>query len=348
MSTDWKAFLANQGAEFEGDRLRAFTGEPVARHNNAITVLPGRHFIRIEGFDAEKFLQGQISVHMTQLTEQKHRLGVACTPKGRIYSLFRILHQPSGYLLSTRSTEHAVAEYTLSTLGKYAVFFKSELSHDEEMIALALSGDGIESVLTGLNLSLPDIETAITIDGGHLLRIPGQCPRFELWIKKDCLVDWWQKLTPACHPASDELTQILDIEAVVPSLQKETIEKYIPQQLNIPSLGGVSFRKGCYTGQEIVTRMQSLGQQKNRTYRLTLRTSQNIAIDTKLFDEQGKAVGEVINAAIDPHSNSTELLANLRIEAAGTGHVYLDDAQKQPLRVEAFPYEFDTKAELQQ
>ena len=337
MSTDWKAFLINQGAVFDGDQLQAFPGEPVARHSNAVTLLPGRRFIRIEGFDAEKFLQGQISVHMTGLTELKHRPGVACTPKGRMYSSFRILHQPSGYLLAL---ETGVAEHTLATLGKYAVFFKSELIADDETTALAISGNNVEAALTNLSLPLPDTDTAIAIDGGHLLRVPGQCPRFELWIRKGSLADWWQKLTTACKPASDHLPQLLDIEAVIPSVQKETIEKYIPQQLNMPSLGGVSFRKGCYTGQEIVTRMQSLGQQKSRTYRLTRKQAQNIRVNTKLFDEQGKAVGEVISAVIDQYNSCTELLASLRIAAADTGHIYLDEAQKQPLKVEAFPYGF--------
>ena len=344
MSTDWKAFIADQGAEFDGDGLRAFPGEPVARHSNAITVLSRRSFIRIEGFDAEKFLQGQLSVHMTQLPEMRHRPGVACTPGGRMYSSFRILHQPSGYLLAMDTD---VAEHTLSTLGKYAVFFKSDLVTDSDLITLAASGDDIEAVLTSAGLALPDGDTALAIEGGYLLRVPGQTPRFEFWISQALLPQWWQKLAPHCQPAPESLARLLDIEAVIPSLHREIIEKYIPQQLNMPSIGGVSFRKGCYTGQEIVTRMQSLGQQKNRTYRLTLDNIQEIATGTKLFDDQGKATGEVINAVIDQHSGTTELLANLRIEAAGSGHIYLDEEKRQPLKVEAFPYGFDSKAELQ-
>ena len=345
MSIDWKAFLSSQGARFDSKQRVTFGTEPESRHSNTLAVLTNKTFISIEGSDAAKFLQGQISVHMNELLENKHRPGVACTPKGRMYSSFRILHQPSGYRLVT---EQNVAEHTLATLNKYAVFFKSELARDDSLMILALSGNNIESIFIELGIILAESDTAIKVEGGYLLKVPGLCPRFELWIDKQSLPFWWEKLTKNCIPVSEGLQRLLDIEAVIPGINSACIEKYIPQQLNMATLGAVSFRKGCYTGQEIVTRMQSLGQQKNRTYRLLMDQNKVFEPATKLFDLNGKNIGEVIDSSFAPDTAQTEALAVIRIDAADTGHVYLDEHQTQILHVQPLPYLIDTKQELQQ
>ena len=69
-----------------------------------------------------------------------------------------------------------------------------------------------------------------------------------------------------------ELNQWLlgQVRAGLGQVMPETRELFIPQMLNLQAVGGVSFKKGCYTGQEIVARMQYLGKLKRRLYRLAL------------------------------------------------------------------------------
>ena len=165
---------------------------------------------------------------------------------------------------------------------------------------------------------------------------------------KEQLAHWWDILVPACTPASEHYQQLLDMEAVIPHVTAELVEKYIPQQLNMPSIGGVSFRKGCYTGQEIVTRMQSLGQQKNRTYRLLSDSELNLSCGDKLFDQNGKSIGEVLQSFFAEDSKKTEMLAVIRAEAAEQGVVYQDKALSIELNVQSLPYNIDARQELQQ
>ena len=118
---------------------------------------------------------------------------------------------------------------------------------------------------------------------------------------------------------------MLDIEAVIPELLPEATEQYIPQHLNLPTLEAVSFRKGCYTGQEIVARMQNLGQLKSRTYHLTANTAIDLPANTKLVNAAGKNIGEVLYAVTPVDTSQTELLAVIRVDAAETNDVQLPD-----------------------
>ncbi len=346
MSIDWREYLKTQGAQFDNNDSVEFPVPPQSRHSNIVSLLSSQSFIRITGPDSQKFLQGQISVDVDKLTPSGHSIGVACTPKGRMYTGFRILNEMTDHYLL--SMDKGLTESTLSTLGKYAVFFKTTLCEDDAMIGLGLAGQEIDKVLEHFNLPVNDLNEALIVDQGHLLKIPGNCPRYELWMKKDALSYWWENLSSCCTPVAEGQWRLLDIEAVIPRVRPEFSEKYIPQHLNLPSLGAISFRKGCYTGQEIVTRMQNLGQQKSRTFYCQIETRVAPQPGDRVYDQNGKAVGEVLESIIAQGSDITELLAVIRIEQAENNTVFLDSDQNTPLKVNPIPYNIDPKAELQQ
>ena len=87
-------------------------------------------FIRISGPDAEKFLQGQVSCDMTQVTLTSSRRGVLCNLKGRVIADFRIVRYNDDYLLQTQP---GMAQKILDTLARYAVFSKVELVRDDSI-----------------------------------------------------------------------------------------------------------------------------------------------------------------------------------------------------------------------
>ena len=60
------------------------------------------------------------------------------------------------------------------------------------------------------------------------------------------------------------------IQQGIPSVYATTSEKFLPHRLNLLDFGGVSFTKGCYTGQEIIARMQHRGEVKHHLYQLPL------------------------------------------------------------------------------
>jgi folate-binding Fe-S cluster repair protein YgfZ len=117
--------------------------------------------------------------------------------------------------------------------------------------------------------------------------------------------------------------------------------------LNLQAVGGVSFKKGCYTGQEIVARMQYLGRLKRRLYRLALDADEVPAPGTGLFSPvHSTSVGEVVLAARTPE-NSVELLAVLQDDAVADGRISLGSAEGAPLVLLNLPYTLDSDREIQ-
>ncbi|KEQ15349.1 hypothetical protein GZ77_01465 [Endozoicomonas montiporae] len=309
-----------------------------------MSLLADRGFLRVNGPDSQRFLQGQLSNNLDTLEPAQHHLSTACTPKGRMYSAFRLLNSEDTFLLSMH---HGLLDTTQATLGKYAVFFKTELTTDSSLVALGLSGSDISTTVNEVFGRTPEAGCAIEVgENIWLLAVPGACERYELWLPADQLSDWWNRLKTSFRPLAQSHWRLLDIEAVIPELLPEAIEQYIPQHLNLPSLNAVSFRKGCYTGQEIVARMQNLGQLKSRCYRLTASSAVELPANTKLVNAAGKTMGEVLYAATPSDTNQTELLAVIRVEAAETGDVQLPDIDIT-FTVSSLPYSIDVKAELQ-
>ncbi len=198
--------------------------------------------IKISGIDAKKFLQGQITIDVTQLAEDMPKLAAHCNPQGRIISLFYIvLHQNDYYLFLPPD----LAPIALQTLKKYAVFFKTTLEYTETIF--------------------PDIN------------IP---------------------------------TQLTAITTGIPTIYSNTSAVFLPHELNLPELNAVSFDKGCYTGQEIIARMQYRGKLKKHLYRASLATDLTPTPGNDLFyqGETGMSVGATIVDSIQTNTNQQQIL----------------------------------------
>ena len=341
-----RRFLEEKGARYQDDVLSHFESlsEIKQRHSPALSILDQRGLLQLHGPDTVKFLQGQLTCNVEQLPPSQHQAGTVCTPKGRMYSSFTLLNAASEHLLMAMHT--GLLASTKASLDKYAVFFKTDIEIKQEAICLGLSGKDITPSVQELFGTVPEAQAATQVeDDIWLLPVNGLCDRFELWLPLAKLPLWWDRLTAHFTPSSDRLWRLLDIEAVTPTLTPDTTEKYIPQHLNLPSLKAVSFRKGCYTGQEIVARMQNLGQLKSRSYRLTTESTLSLAVDSKLVNGQGKNIGNVLDCVPAIDNNGSELLAVIRVESAEENDVFTEDGTQ--LSSHPLPYEVNPKEELQ-
>ena len=124
-----------------------------------------------------------------------------------------------------------------------------------------------------------------------------------------------------------------------------TRELFIPQMLNLQAVGGVSFKKGCYTGQEIVARMQYLGKLKRRLYRLSLdpriagARHSTVCPKPQQFHRRSGAGRKA--------EQNIELLAVLQAEAAEAGDLHLGALEGPALHLLDLPYELDRDREIQ-
>jgi folate-binding protein YgfZ len=297
--------------------------------------------LAVRGSDASKFLQGQLTCNLNYLSDTQASLGARCTQKGRMQSSFRILLEGDGYLLAM-ATE--LLEPQLADLKKYAVFSKSKLT-DESAAWVRFGLGQADATLSALGLELPP-ETDAVVRGNGLIAIRVSTDRAELWAAADQAETLRGQLS--AQLIEGDLNQWLlgQVRAGIGQVMPSTRELFIPQMLNLQAVGGVSFKKGCYTGQEIVARMQYLGKLKRRLYRLQLDAGELPEPGTQLFSPtHGSSIGEVVIAA---HAEQTiELLAVLQAEAADGGIIHIGALEGPALQLLDLPYQLDRDREIQ-
>ena len=297
--------------------------------------------LAVRGPDAGKFLQGQLTCNLDYLNDSRASLGARCTQKGRMQSSFRILLQGDGVLMAM-ATE--LLEPQLADLKKYAVFSKSKLT-DESAAWVRFGIEHGDGALTGLGLELP-AETDSVARNDSLIAVRVSPNRAELWVAADQAAAIKASLSALLIEGDLEQWLLGQIRAGIGQVMPGTRELFIPQMLNLQAVGGVSFKKGCYTGQEIVARMQYLGKLKRRLYRLNLQAGEVPEPGTSLFaPTHTSSIGEVVIAARADHH--IELLAVLQAEAAQAGVIHLGSLEGPALNLLDLPYELDRDREIQ-
>ena len=298
--------------------------------------------LAVIGNDASKFLQGQLTCNLNYLSDTRSSLGVRCTQKGRMQSSFRILLEPQGCFLAMA---RELVEPQLADLKKYAVFSKSKLTDDSaNWVRFGLNKADV--VLESLGIHLP-ADTDSVAHANGLIAIRVSEGRAELWAAAEQTDALRQHLQAQLIEADLNQWILGQIRAGIGQVMPQTRELFIPQMLNLQAVGGVSFKKGCYTGQEIVARMQYLGKLKRRLYRLSLGASHAVPEPgTPLFSPtHNSSVGEVVIGA--QAQDSIELLAVLTAEAAEAGDIHVGDVQGPELSLLDLPYQLDRDREIQ-
>ncbi|AGI23212.1 folate-binding protein YgfZ [Pseudomonas sp. ATCC 13867] len=305
------------------------------------TALDHEGILAVRGADAAKFLQGQLTCNLSYLDAETSSLGARCTPKGRMTSSFRIVADADGYLLAMAAD---LLDSQLTDLKKYAVFSKASLSDDSaQWVRFGLSG--ADALLAGLGLTLEGQADRVARHDG-LIAIALGHGRVELWVPAQRAAELRERLDAQLAHGSLNDWLLGQVRAGVGQVFGATRELFIPQMINLQAVGGVSFKKGCYTGQEIVARMQYLGRLKRRLHRLALDGAELPEPGRELFSPvHSTSVGEVVLAA--QAADGVELLAVLQDDAATDGRVRLGEADGSPLHLLDLPYVLDSDREIQ-
>lgn len=147
-----------------------------------------------------------------------------------------------------------IVPLTIDALKKYVVFFKVTLSDASDALTrIGYYGNYLND----------------TVDA-CVMKLPGHPTRYEIVGEATLLSTLWKKLAAQSEIISAEKWKYFDIAANIPDLYPETSGKFLPHDINLPALKGVSFKKGCYTGQEIIARMHYRGKLKTHFRRITI------------------------------------------------------------------------------
>lgn len=302
-------------------------------NHSGYVLLEHKRMVRISGSGTDKFVQGQFSQHVDEITATRSLRAAACTPKGRAYCLTRFVRDGDDLLMEL---DDSLADATLNQLKKYLMLFRGTSMHLLESAQfIGLIGQDAAVAVAGKEATtLAQPGQVLQTDTGFLVRIEdmtGPVPRYEFWLPNGELT-----LPDNVDRLSVDDWNAASIAAGVPWLNDVTTESYVPQMLNLQHLQGIHFKKGCYTGQEVVARMHFLGQLKKSLFRLNFQGIGTAPAPGTKLQADGKSVGEVVNSVMTGSDHGT-LLAVMR-HGAAESTLTLDGDEPVTLQLAALPY----------
>lgn len=304
----------------------AMPPEPLQCH------LPHLGLLTVSGEDAGVFLQGQITQDINQIDETRSRIAAHCNPKGRMLALFRVFCHAGGYQLLLPREQIPTLRKRLQL---YVLRSRVTLGETDDDFAVAgISGPSAETLLP---TPADQVDGVSQHQGLRITRLPGDTPRFLLMGEKSLLQQFLGELSQALPQVETSRWRLLDIAAGIPSLYPATADQFVPQMVNLDILQGISFKKGCYTGQEIVARSHYLGKLKRRMLRLTLDAGHaQPGMPVVSEEDPGQPAGMVVDSA--PGIGGGEaLLAVLRIATLGSA-LHLESIDGPRLNLAGLPY----------
>ncbi|MFZ3262207.1 MAG: folate-binding protein, partial [Thiobacillus sp.] len=161
--------------------------------------------------------------------------------------------------------------------------------------------------------------------------------KFVLSIAPERAAAVWQALRQSATPVGAPVWDWLRLSAGIPMIVAATQELFVPQMVNLEVIGGVSFQKGCYPGQEIVARSQYLGKLKRRMFLAHVDAEAAPGDPLYSADMGGQATGTVVNAAPAP-AGGFDVLAVAQVESANTQTLHLKAADGAALALKPLPY----------
>lgn len=239
-------------------------GTPAGTSQSASGRLPHIGVVRFAGPDAVSFLQGQVSNDARPLAEGAPILAAYSSPQGRVVGVLHLLPHSSGVIgLMPRD----IVTATLERLRKFVLRAKVKVEDLSEQYVV--SGVHGGEALRAAGTAVPGADGYVEQDGIGVCRVSSGADRY--WM-----------IGPADGPARSAVEsgseaqrierdwRLADIRAGLPQVYAATSEMFVAQMLNLDLINGISFSKGCYTGQEIIARTQHLGRIKRRMFRLRL------------------------------------------------------------------------------
>jgi len=292
------------------------TDKAARASGDAIFDLAHLAIIAVRGAEAESFLQGQLTNDVGAITDDRALPGAWCSPKGRVLSSFLVLRHDGALLLQLPAS---LLDATLKRMRMFVLRAEATLEDaSDTWMRMGVVGPKAVSCLEARFAHLPQAPGDVTRDEGiTAVRLAGSRPRIELVAARKALEPLWNDCRQAALTGDARAWTLLDIEAGIANIEPITSDAFVPQMINLDRIGGISFTKGCYVGQEIVARTQHLGRIKRRMYRGRLHGAMALAAGDALHLSAGDtaAKAQVVNAEPAP-DGGFELLAVMPIETA--------------------------------
>lgn len=323
MNSNWQEFLGASAARIENGVIRDFgdlDSELVAaRDATVIAPLPHLAILSCTGEEAKPFLHNQLTSDLNQLIPDAIQLSSWCSAKGRMLASFYLYHGETGYWAMLSSDLLAGIQ---KRLNMYVLRSRVKIDHLSGHELIGLSGPQAENALLCAGLSVPrEAFGAADSSGKTVIRLDSK--RFIIVVTRDKAPELWKILSSKARPVGTPVWCWLDIQTGIPLITNATKEEFVPQMVNFDILGGVSFHKGCYPGQEVVARTKYLGKIKRHLHKIHSASIVSAGMSICSPENTEHPCGMVVNAAPAP-GGGYDALAVIQESFVETGGLYLD------------------------
>ncbi len=342
MNPTWQIYLQSRNAVIEDNRVLHYGEDPAELRRNAhmdTVMVDLSHFglIRFSGEDAHTFLQSQLSCDIRQVNSHTAQYGSYCTPKGRILANF-LLWQDNDFLMQLPADLCTTVQKRLSL---FVLRAKVQLiDNSDALIRIGIAGNNAAK-LAEETAGMPlDHSQPLGVIHNELISLLCYAPnRYEFVTSIEHAPTLWARLNQYAKPVGAFLWDWLEIQAGIPTILPVTQEQFIPQMVNLDAIDAISFKKGCYPGQEIVARTQYLGKIKRRMYLAHIASTQSIMAGDELFNTEmaNQSCGKIVNAAPSPHGG-TDVLAVIQVSSTKAGSIHWQTPSGPTLEINPLPY----------
>jgi folate-binding protein YgfZ len=272
----------------------------------SLTRLTQLGVIMVTGPQAREYLQGQVTADLDRFNAGQVQLACCNSAQGRVQAVFWMLERHDGIALVLPAS---MIERTVARLRKYVLRSKVKI----EAAAHLQVGSVAREVASPTPQSHSEMAHS-EINGFSYFTLPG--------LNQAMALGTFDTSNDAGHEHDWKLAAL---RAGLPQVYPETHEAFVAQMLNIDLLGGISFEKGCYTGQEIIARAHFRGTVKRRMF-LFQTDGLAPAPGTRVLAGDQHA-GDVVDSAdslLLAVISLSQLKTELRLDGSGAGLTRLD------------------------
>ena len=306
-----------------------------ARSGSIVASLDHLAVLQFGGEDAEAFLQGQLTCDVKKVGPRSSTYGAYCSPKGRMLASFLLWREEAGFSMALSRDIAAAVQKAIS---RFVLRAKVKIwDASGSLVLMGAAGPKAESALRGVFPDPPGmpLEVSSRTGAGTFIRL--EDGRFVLASAPATASELRQRLGSTLQVTDARAWRWLDIRNGLPWITAATQDRLVPQMANFELIGGVSFDKGCYAGQEVVARTQHLGKVKRRMFLANV-TAPAAAGDDLYSEDLGDQVsGVVVNAEASP-DGGYDMLAVVQSSSRESSRVHLRSLAGPVLRFLPLPY----------
>lgn len=342
MNPVWQAYIQKHHAIIENDCVIHFGNNATELENTQTGTIAAdlSHYglIQFSGDDAPSYLQSQLSCDIREINLKKAQYGSYCNPKGRVLASFLLWRQDDNFFMQLPGS---LAISIQKRLSLYVLRANVQLNDaSDTLVRIGIAGQYAVALIeeitrTSCNL----IQPTQVIHNENITIISLAHNRFELITPVENAATLWEHFSQHAKPVGANCWKWLDIQSGIPIILPETQEQFLPQMINLDAIGGISFKKGCYPGQEIVARTQYLGKLKRRMFLAHIVTAEAVRAGDELYsiDMGDQSSGNIVNVALSPNGG-VDILAVIQQSSVDSSPIRWQSLQGPVLQIKSLPY----------